>query len=373
MPSQTIDEKFMSITINLAKKGTGKVSPNPLVGCIIVKNNKIISRGYHSFFGGPHAEIIALKNIPLHINKNSLSKAILYVNLEPCCHYNKKTPPCVPEIIKSGIKKVVIAMKDPNPEVNGKGIKDLKKAGINCKLGVLQKEAKELNRFYIKYITKKLPYVIMKWAMSIDGKIATKTGDSKWISSQESRDYVHKLRTQVDAILVGVNTILKDDPYLTSHNKGRNPIKIVIDPYLKIPKTARILSSDSRTIIICAQSNKEKSKKILEKMSKNNIEFLYFKLDKNNKINFKEILEVLAKMNISSILIEGGGTTNALALNSNCVDEILAFISPKIIGGKDAITPVEGKGIEYISYAMLFKYKECRAIGNDYLLILRRQ
>ncbi|MFN3966130.1 MAG: bifunctional diaminohydroxyphosphoribosylaminopyrimidine deaminase/5-amino-6-(5-phosphoribosylamino)uracil reductase RibD [Endomicrobiia bacterium] len=372
MSSQTIDEKFMQIAIDLAKKGTGKVSPNPLVGCVIVKNNKIISNGYHQYFGGPHAEILALRNLPKNLSKNSLSKITLYINLEPCCHYNKKTPPCVPEIIKSGIKKLVIAMKDPNPEVNGKGINQLKKSGIECKVGILQKEAEELNKFYIKWVTKKIPYVILKWAMSIDGKIATKTGDSKWISSQESRKYVYKLRSQVDAVLVGIKTVLKDNPYLTAHGEGRNPARIIIDPYLKIPENANVLSNEAKTIIICSKQSKERVKKILKIKPNINIEFLYFKSNKEQKIEFKEILEILARKNISSILVEGGGTTNAIALESDCVDEVLVFISPKIIGGENAITPVEGNGIEKISSAPLFKYKKFIPIGNDYLLILTR-
>lgn len=375
MSFEKFDEKFMKIALELAKKGKGKVSPNPFVGCVIVKNNKIISKGFHQFFGGPHAEISALKNLPENLDKKTLSKATLYINLEPCCHYNKKTPPCVPEIIKSGIKKLVIAMKDPNPEVNGKGIKELQDAGIKCRVGILKNQAEELNKFYIKWITKKLPYVIMKWAMSIDGKIATKTGNSKWISSTESRKYVYELRSEMDAVLVGIKTILKDNPYLTSHGHGKNPIRVIIDPHLKISKNANVFSKDAKTIIICSERNKEKSERILEEISKDNenVEFLYFELDRGGKINFKEIFQTLGKRNISSLLIEGGGTTNSLALKSGCIDEILVFLSPKIVGGEKAITPVEGSGIEKISSAIVFRYKECKRLGNDYLLRLERQ
>src|SRR3989339_670122 len=203
------DIKYMQLALKLAKKGVGKVSPNPQVGCVIVRNNKIIATGYHKHFGGSHAEIDALNNC-----KNP-EGATMYVNLEPCCHYNKKTPPCVPEIIKLGIKKVVVAMKDPNPLVSGKGIKQLRVNNVKVEIGILEEEAEKLNETYIKYITKKIPFVILKLAFSIDGKTKTFTGDSKWISSESSRKIVHKLRSITDAILVGSNTVLVDNPSLT--------------------------------------------------------------------------------------------------------------------------------------------------------------
>ncbi|MEW6042255.1 MAG: bifunctional diaminohydroxyphosphoribosylaminopyrimidine deaminase/5-amino-6-(5-phosphoribosylamino)uracil reductase RibD, partial [Elusimicrobiota bacterium] len=248
-----MDEKYLRIALELAKKGAGFVSPNPMVGCVIVKNDKIIGRGYHCCFGEPHAEINAIRSVRSPL---LLKGSTMYVNLEPCSHTNKKTPPCVPEIIKAGIKKVTLSMKDPNPQVNGRGISQLKSAGIRCQAGLLEKEARELNMSYIKWITKNTPYVISKWAMSIDGKIATKTGDSRWISSDEARKYTHKLRGEVDAVMVGIGTVLKDNPTLTSRIDdrqgrgcmGHQPLRVLLDPDLKVPLNANIINKDAGTI-----------------------------------------------------------------------------------------------------------------------------
>lgn len=353
---------FSVSVLDIAKKGAGYVSPNPLVGCVITKNNEVVATGYHKCFGGPHAEKVALRRA----GQNARG-ATMYVNLEPCCHTNKKTPPCVPEIVSSGIKNVVVSMKDPNPSVNGKGIKLLRSKGINVKVGILEQEAKKLNKFYMKYITKKLPYVILKYAMSFDGKIATKNGDSKWISSEKSRDFVHKLRSEVDAVLVGVNTIVKDNSELTAHGKGRNPIRIVIDPELRIPMNSKILKTKfAQTIIVTSKMRKTEKK--LERMNRRNLKVVCFNTSKNGKIRFKQIAKCLAKMNIASILVEGGGETNALALNSGIVDEIMMFIAPKIIGGKNAVGPVGSEGVSKIKYALNTGKMYTEFIGKDLLI-----
>jgi len=355
------DEKYMKLCLELAKKGHDKVKPNPKVGCVIVKNNRILGKGYHKYFGGPHAEIYAIKEAG-----KKCKNAIMYVNLEPCCHENKKTPPCVPKIISSGIKKVIIGMRDPNPEVDGKGIKEIIDNGIECKTGILENESMELNKYYIKWITKKLPYVIIKSAMSIDGKIATYTGDSKWITSDKSINYVHKLRTEVDAVLIGINTIIKDNPVLTSHNKGKNPIRILIDTKLDVPMNANILNNQSETIIITA--TEEKNNRKLDFLSKKNIDIIFLNKSKYGIIDFKEIMTKLFKKSIYSVLIEGGGITNAYALNSGIVDEIFIFIAPKIIGGKDAPTPVEGPGIKKLSEAIHLNKITVKSFGDDILI-----
>jgi len=351
------DKKYMQICLELAKKGIGKVSPNPMVGCVIVKNNKIVGQGYHRYFGGAHAEIEALRRA-----KNKSKNATMYINLEPCVHWGK-TPPCVPEIIKAGIKKVVIATKDPNPLVNGKGIRQLKVAGVKCKVETLEEEAKELNRAYIKFITKKMPYVILKSAMTLDGKIATSTGESKWITSKEARDYVHRLRSSIDAILVGVNTVLKDNPSLSIHGKGKNPKRIIIDPQLHIPLNAKIFNSTVETILITTKNIERKT----NFYKKKKIRILSLP-SKNGKIDFQQIMSKLAKMNIASVLIEGGGETNAYALEAGVVDEVMFFIAPKIIGGKNASTPVEGKGIVNINRAVKIKELKVHRYGRDILL-----
>jgi len=354
------DKRYMELCLKLAKKGVEKASPNPMVGAVIVKDGKIVRKGYHRYFGGAHAEIKALKRA-----KGKANDAIMYINLEPCCHWGK-TPPCVPEIIRAGIKKVVIAMKDPNPLVNGKGVKQLKVKGVRCKVGVLEKEAKELNRAYIKFITQKMPYVILKTAMSLDGKIATSTGESKWITSPVAREYVHRLRAEVDVVLVGINTIIKDNPLLTTHNQGCNPLRVVIDPDLQIPLGSRVLNKKAKTLIFTTGNQKNNSSK-MQILKKGGIKILSLAA-KNGRINFKQIMQELAKMNISSVLIEGGGKTNTYALEDKVVDEVMFFIAPKIIGGRDALTPVEGKGIKILSQVLRIKNLSIEKIGSDFLL-----
>jgi len=318
-----IDLKYMKLALGLAANGRGRVSPNPMVGCVIVKNKKIIGSGYHGIFGGPHAEINALKSC-----KNAAG-ATMYVNLEPCCHYNKKTSPCVPEIIKSGIKNIVIAMKDPNREVNGRGIKQLKFKGVRCKVGVLKKEAEQLNEVYVKYITKKMPFVILKMAYSLDGKTSSVTGDSKWISSEESRRRVHDLRSEVDAVLVGINTVIRDNPLLTSHGRGKNPARIILDADLKIPLSSNVLNKEAKTVIA---TSKDSPINKIGKLEKKGIKVLKIPSSKG-KINLKKLLASLANMGVSSLLAEGGPTVAESFINNEFVDKIMFFICPKIING----------------------------------------
>lgn len=367
--SGNLDEKYISKTIALAKKGFGRVEPNPYVGCVIVKNGKIITSGYHSYFGGPHAEPTAVEKLLKSGRTHLLKGSTLYVNLEPCCHTNKKTPPCVPLIIKHGIKEVVVGMIDPNPQVNGKGIKQLENNGIRCRVGILVRECKELNKVYIKNVTKKMPYVWMKSAMTLDGKIATFRGDSKWITSDDSRRYVYKLRSQVDAVLVGVNTVLKDNPQLTSHNTGRNPVRVVIDPENTIYKTENkrqktqdrfnVLDGMVKTIIFTCKEVKSEIK---------NLEFIKFSKTKNGVFDFKTIMKELYNRGIFRVLLEGGGETNWYALTDGVVDEVLIFIAPKVIGGREAKTPVEGDGIKNISDALKIKDITIEKIDNDILI-----
>ncbi|MBI5574214.1 MAG: bifunctional diaminohydroxyphosphoribosylaminopyrimidine deaminase/5-amino-6-(5-phosphoribosylamino)uracil reductase RibD [Elusimicrobia bacterium] len=336
----------MQMAIELAKKGMGKVSPNPMVGCVIVKNGKILSRGYHKYFGGNHAEVEALKKC-----KNPKG-ATMYVNLEPCCHYNKKTPPCVPQIINSDIKKVVISIKDPNPAVSGKAILQLNENNISCKVGILPNEAKKLNESYIKYIKTKMPFVILKMAYSLDGKTKTKTGDSKWISCGKSRDIVHKLRSRTDAILVGINTVLKDNPKLTSHGKGRNPIRVILDTRLKIPFSTNVLNGKSKTIIAISK-NSDKTKK--EKLKKIGIEIIELP-SKSNFLDIKKLLVELGKTGISSLLVEGGETIAQSFLREKLVDKIMFFVCPKIING-----------MKYMKNAAAVKNISVKKIENDFL------
>jgi diaminohydroxyphosphoribosylaminopyrimidine deaminase/5-amino-6-(5-phosphoribosylamino)uracil reductase len=359
------DEEFIRLCFSLARKGLGYTSPNPIVGAVLVVprlNNKIIGQGYHTAYGKPHAEIEAINDAIRNGYKDLLKEAVLYVNLEPCCHYGK-TPPCVDKIIEVGIKKVVCSMYDVNPVVRKKGIKKLVDAGVDCKVGVLEKEAKELNKFYIKWMTKKLPYVTVKVACSLDGKIATYTGDSKWISSKKSRDYVHKLRTIYDAVLVGINTVKIDNPYLTSHNKDRNPIRVIVGDVSKLSlfKKYNVFNNETKTIVF---TKKSKKTKFFEKID--NITIYQYKV---SDITFKEILSTLAEKHLtSSILVEGGAETITKLIEENLVDDLMVFLAPKIIGGKNAKTWVEGKGVRYVKDAYKLKIERIEIIDQDLVL-----
>lgn len=352
---------FMQKALELAAKGRGKTSPNPAVGAVIVKGNKIIAEGYHRKAGAPHAEIIALRQAG-----TKAKGATLYVNLEPCCHTNKRTPPCTKSIIKSGLKRVVIAMKDPNPDVNGKGIKELTDAGIKTEVGIMRKEAKRLNEAFIKFITIKEPFVILKIAQSLDGKIATSTGESKWITGKDSRRYAHRLRSEVDVVLVGIGTVLKDNPSLTSRIKGgRNPYRIIVDSKLRIPLNAKVLKhKDHKTIIAAIQNTQKKKIDMLKNLG---IQVLTIK-DKEGKVDLSALMKELGKLNMVSIMIEGGSSINASALLSGIVDKIMVFIAPIIIGGTDAITSVGEKSPTLLKDAIRIKEPQVKKIGRDVLL-----
>ena len=359
------DEKYMRLALKLAIKAKGRTSPNPLVGAVIVKNDRIIGKGYHKKSGKPHAEINALD-----MASRKAKGATLYLNLEPCVHFGK-TPPCTKKIISSGIKKVVVAMIDPNPLNRGRGIKELRKAGVKIKGGILEKEAKEINETYIKYITTRKPFVILKTAMSLDGKIATKTGDSRWITNESSRRYVHRLRSEVDAILVGIETISRDDPRLTARVTGyglrvkdKKPIRVVVDSRARIPLGAKILNQEAPTIVA---TTKFASKRKIEVLRKKGNKVLIIK-NRDKKVNLKELLKRLGKLEITSLLVEGGGRINASFLKNGLVDKVLFFIAPKIIGGEGALTPVEGEGIERIKDAIKLKDISIKRFGEDVLI-----
>jgi len=354
--------KLVKRAISLARKGSFRVSPNPLVGCVLVKKGEVISEGYHQYFGGPHAEVNALRKAGAKAKGSTM-----YVNLEPCCHYGK-TPPCTEAIIKAGIKKVVIGMVDPNPLVNGKGIKELEKRRIGVRLGILERECARLNEHYIKYTTQKLPFVILKSAMSLDGKIATQSGDSKWITSASSRKYVKRLRSQVDAILVGIETVLKDDPELLSSISGKKPVRIVLDSRLRIPLNAKVLNSQAPTIIVTRRGVGKKRIATLDSRGVEILQIPKWKEHPQRGFDLKVLMKKLAQRGINSLLIEGGGKVNASALEMGLVDKVLFFIAPKIIGGRDSITPVEGNGVRKVDDAILLREIKLKRFGEDILV-----
>ncbi|MDO5708127.1 MAG: bifunctional diaminohydroxyphosphoribosylaminopyrimidine deaminase/5-amino-6-(5-phosphoribosylamino)uracil reductase RibD [Andreesenia angusta] len=357
--------KYMKRAMELAEKGRGFVNPNPLVGAVIVKNGKIIGEGFHQKYGDNHAEINAFKDMK---NKGySSENADIYVTLEPCSHYGK-TPPCVDAIIESDIRRVFIGLKDPNPLVSGRGIKKLKENGLEVETGILKKELEKQNEVFLNYIVNKKPFCIMKTAMSLDGKIATHNGDSKWISNEKSRKYVHKLRHSLMGIMVGVNTIIKDDPRLNTRldSSSSDTIKIIVDSTGRIPLNSKVLNSNSDKDIIIA-STERLDKKVEKELLDRGI--IIIKTDsKDGRVNLNELMIRLGERKIDSILLEGGGSLNYSALESGIVDKVESFISPKIIGGRDSLTPVEGRGIDYIKEAFILNGIEIEHFDDDILI-----
>lgn len=354
------DSHFMQLAFELAKKAEGKTSPNPLVGAVIVKDGEIIGHGYHKKAGMPHAEIEAMNSVN---DKSLLKGSTLYVIFEPCCHYGR-TGPCTKAVIEAGISRVVASIKDPNPKVNGKGFKELAQAGIRCEYGMMEKETAKLNEAFIKYKTKNVPFVILKAAMSLDGKIATKTGHSKWISSEESRRYVHELRNRVDAVIVGINTVLYDNPRLTCRiENGKDPLRIILDSSLKIPLHSRILADKNALIATTNSCDKSKIRKLEEK----GIGVIVVRKDEK-KVDLKELMHELALRSITHVMIEGGSEVAASALKEGIVDKVIYFIAPKIIGGKDTKTPIGGEGIAEMENALQLKDVDVRKIGDDIIV-----
>ena len=354
------DEIFMRETLRIAKNALGRTSPNPLVGAVIVKDGKIIAEGWHRQAGTPHAEIHAL-NMAGELAKG----ATLYVNLEPCSHFGR-TPPCAKAIIDAGIKKVVAAMSDPNPKVAGRGFELLKNAGIEVQVGVLADEAEKLNEIFIKWITKNLPFVTMKFAASLDGKISTVTGESQWISCEESRKFVHHLRDINAGIMVGVNTVLMDNPSLTTRiDGGKSPVRIVVDSMARTPIDAKVICDDQAETIIAVTTSAPAGK--LSALRNSGVEIII--AGDGPKVDLEILMRELAAREITSVLLEGGGTLNFSMLEAGFVDKVYTFIAPKILGGKNAPTAVAGAGFKNLADAIQFKNIRTEKIGTDILIV----
>ncbi|MCF7917043.1 MAG: bifunctional diaminohydroxyphosphoribosylaminopyrimidine deaminase/5-amino-6-(5-phosphoribosylamino)uracil reductase RibD [Candidatus Omnitrophica bacterium] len=348
------DIYFMKKAINLAKKGTGETSPNPLVGAVIVKNNKIIGTGFHKRCGLAHAEINALKKAG-----NSAKGATLYINLEPCSHFGK-TPPCVDEVIKAGIKRVVIAIKDPNPQVWGKAIRKLKKQKIEVSLGVCKKEALELNEIFLKNMKESLPFVVAKVAQSLDGKIATKAGQSKWITTKSSRQFSYQLRDKYDAVLIGAETLRKDNPRLNGLKKI--PYKIIISSDLNLPKKSYLFKNfPSNTVVFTSHKHKSKNKLPPE------VKVISLRMTKRG-FSLKQILKKLYSFGIMSVFIEGGSETLGRFFQQKLIDKVYFFIAPMIFGGKDSLTSIGADGFSTIKESAKIKNIEIEKIDQDILI-----
>ena len=357
------DEKFMKLALSLAEKGRGYVNPNPLVGAVIVKDGKVIGEGYHTAFGKSHAEIEAINSAT-----EDIKGATMYVTLEPCCHQGK-TPPCTEAIIKNQLARVVVATTDPNPLVSGSGIAKLKQSNIEITVGVLEEMAKIQNEVFIHYMTTNLPFTILKYAMSLDGKIACHTGDSKWITSEKSRTDVHRLRSSVSAVVTGIGTILSDDASLNVRlidSKGREPHRIVVDSAARISLDAKILNLDSKSdtyIAVTKAASDEKLRKLKDYGAK-----IIMTKPKDGKVDLEELWKELGFLGMDSILIEAGEQLNAALLEAKLVNKIRAYIAPKIIGGTNAKSPIGGYGATNMSEVINLKSMNFTHVENDFVV-----
>ena len=337
-----IDENYISRTFRLARRGAGTVSPNPMVGAVLVKNGKVISEGFHRHYGEAHAEIQAIESA-----RTSIKGATLYVNLEPCTSFEgKKTPPCADRLIEEKIKRVVIANIDPNPQVNGKSIEWMKRKGIEVITGIREETGRELNKFFFHFTRTGRPYILVKIAQTLDGRIATKEGNSRWISNEQNRKYVHQLRTKYDAVLVGIGTILSDNPHLTVRMvRGANPWRVIVDTHLRTPPDANLVLDDNRIKTIIATTPKGDRQKA-EQFKKLGIHVWELDEDRNGKVDLKKLLFRLGAFRITSVIVEGGAGIYTSLLYHKLVDELMITIAPKIIGaGIDAIGDLEVRSI----------------------------
>ena len=366
------DKQYMRRAIALAKQGEGFVHPNPLVGAVIVKEGRIIGEGYHHQFGGLHAEREAIASL-----QENPEGSTIYVTLEPCCHYGK-TPPCTEAIIQQGIRRVVIGSKDPNPLVAGKGVQQLRAKGIVVEEQVLKEECDALNAIFFHYITTQTPYVISKYAMTLDGKIATKTGDAKWISGEESRREVHVLRHRCMAILVGIQTVLADDPMLNVRldSPVRNPLRIVLDSHLRIPMESKMITTAKEipTLVVTrvpkpAEEDQHKMRRAA--LEQKGVQILEMHPLPNGKLPLRGLMQELGKRQVDSVLIEGGATVHAAAIEEDILQELQVYIGPKIFGG-DAPSAVGGEGISLVADAKSFQLMDLQKVGTDVKLCYRR-
>ncbi|MCX6306321.1 MAG: bifunctional diaminohydroxyphosphoribosylaminopyrimidine deaminase/5-amino-6-(5-phosphoribosylamino)uracil reductase RibD [Bacteroidetes bacterium] len=358
----TDDLKYMKRAISLAKRGAGWVNPNPMVGAVLVKDGKIVGEGFHDFFGGNHAEVNALQGV----SSQDASGSTLYVTLEPCSHHGK-TPPCANLIAEKKISRVVISMEDPNPVVNGQGSAFLKSAGIMVETGLLEPEARQMNEVFIKFIGTKQPFVLLKTAMTLDGKIATVTNASRWITGEPSRKLVHLLRQQLSAVMVGVNTVIFDDPLLNIRMKGewKNPLKVIADTFGRISLTAKVLTNDPQLTIVATTGHADPRK--LKQIERMGAQVMICPL-KDNRVDLGFVMQSLGSMGIDSVMIEGGSTLAFSALQERVVDKVVSFIAPKILGGAGAPTAVGGTGIEKMEDAINLANLRVRKVGDDLMV-----
>ncbi len=373
---QKSPQEYMRMALELAGQGEGKVSPNPMVGCVVVKDGRIIAKGYHEHYGGFHAE----RNALLHCQEDPRG-AELYVNLEPCCHYGK-TPPCTEIILEKKIKKVYVGCLDPNPKVAGKGVKILRNQGVEVETGILEEECQVRNEIFFHYVEHKMPFTAMKYAMTLDGKIACETGDSKWVTGKEARNQVQCLRSRYRGIMAGIGTVLNDNPMLNCRMEGgRSPVRIICDARLRLPKDSQIAETAGEIETILAWNAKaaaayhnrteEGLAGIREYLEQKGIVLLEVPLKQDDlmpQLDLRQLFQSLGERSIDSILLEGGGTLNASALRQGLVQRVYAFVAPKLVAGAEAKSPVEGEGIPKMKDAVKLTGIETAVFGEDFCI-----
>ncbi|MGD0651755.1 MAG: bifunctional diaminohydroxyphosphoribosylaminopyrimidine deaminase/5-amino-6-(5-phosphoribosylamino)uracil reductase RibD [Verrucomicrobiia bacterium] len=374
------DEQFMRRALALARRGVGKTSPNPAVGAVLVRGGKIIGEGWHKCAGAPHAEVEAIRqakgegrkakggNEKIHGRDARATGSTLYVTLEPCCTWGR-TPPCTDAIIAAGVKRVVVAARDPNPMHNGRGLRMLRRAGIRVETGLLEDEATRMNESFNKWITTGMPFVIAKAAMSLDGKIATRTGDSKWITSEAARREAHRLRAGADAIMVGANTVIRDNPQLTVRHgvRGKQPLRVVVDARGRTPTNARLFHDvhRNRTIVVTTKLSSSRWRRYLVLRG---IDVVVVP-QKGRRVDLRAALRALGKRDVTSVLVEGGGELLGSMFDARLVDRVALFLAPIVIGGREAVSAVGGKGAAKVKRAVRLRDCRWRSIGGNEILL----
>jgi diaminohydroxyphosphoribosylaminopyrimidine deaminase/5-amino-6-(5-phosphoribosylamino)uracil reductase len=356
-----LDRFYMKRALRLAAKGRGRTSPNPMVGAVIVSRSRIVGQGYHHRAGDPHAEVLALKAAGKRARGGTL-----YVTLEPCCHTRKRTPPCVPALVESGLRRVVVAMPDPNPQVKGRGVSRLRRAGIDVTVGCCREESEQLNEAYIHWIKTGRPFLILKAAMTLDGKIATASGESRWITGKEARLQVHRLRSQVDAVMVGIGTVLHDDPQLTARplgNRARQPVRVILDSRLRIPLNAKVLSTKvGGEVMIVTTRHADKPR--IEDLQRLGATIVIVPAE-HGRVSLNACLTELGRQGITSVLLEGGSEMNASALSAGLVHRLLLYVAPALLGGQDAKGVFGGTSPTSLTDAILVTDIQVKRIGRD--------
>lgn len=377
MSNSRRDSHYMALALRLAAKGRGLTNPNPMVGAVVVARGRVIGSGYHRRPGGPHAEVIALQQAGQRARG-----ATLFVTLEPCSHINKRTPPCVPAVLASGVRRVVVAMPDPNPQVSGGGLRQLRRSGLTVDVGCLRDQAERLNESYCHWVVTRRPFVLLKAAMTLDGKIATKSGESQWITGPRARRHVHQLRSRVDAVMVGIGTVLRDDPQLSARFAGgqpnrltpHQPLRVIMDGRLRIPLTAKVLARSSgqgadriKRINTLIATTSQAPKARLHRLRSLGIPVLVLPAQDGHP-SLRACLQRLGQMGITSVMIEGGSELNASALRDGMVNRVLLYVAPLLLGGQDAKGIIGGRSPNRLASARRLQHVQIRRVGGDFLM-----